>query len=61
MEGDIVMARSVARQALPVVAAIFVAALFVQVFLAGSGSSMTRRRSATHRDFGYLIGWFVLV
>ena len=60
MEGDIVMARSFARQALPVVAVIFVATLFVQVFLAGLGVFDDPASFITHRDFGYMIGWFAL-
>jgi hypothetical protein len=55
------MARSFARRALPVVSAIFVGALFVQVFLAGLGVFDDPASFATHRDFGYAIELFVVV
>ena len=54
------MARTLARQALPVVAAIFVAALVVQVFLAGLGVFDDPASFITHRDFGYMIGWLAI-
>lgn len=53
--------RSLARQALPVVGAAFVACVVVQVFLAGLGVFDDPRSFVTHRDFGYLIGMFTLV
>jgi len=54
------MVRSFARQALPVVAAAFVACCLIQVFLAGLGVFDDPRSFVTHREFGYLIGWFTL-
>ena len=54
------MVRSFARQALPIVAAAFVACCLVQVFLAGLGVFDDPRSFVTHREFGYLIGWFTL-
>lgn len=53
--------RSIARQALPLVGAAFVACIAVQVFLAGLGVFDDPRSFVTHRDFGYLIGMFTLV
>lgn len=53
--------RSLARQALPLVGAAFVACVVVQVFLAGLGVFDHPRSFLTHRDFGYLIGLFTLV
>ncbi len=55
------MVRSFARRALPVVGAAFVACLFLQVFLAGLGVFDDPRSFITHREFGYLLGWFTLV
>jgi mercuric ion transport protein len=52
--------RSFARRALPVVAAIFVACGLVQVFLAGLGVFNDPASFVTHREFGYLLGWFTL-
>jgi mercuric ion transport protein len=54
------MVRSFARQALPIVAAVFVACCLLQVFLAGLGVFDDPRSFLTHRDFGYLLGWFTL-
>lgn len=54
------MVRSFARQALPVVAAAFVGCCLIQVFLAGLGVFDDPGSFITHRDFGYLIGWFTL-
>ena len=54
------MIRSVVRRALPVVAALFVAGGLVQVFLAGLGVFDDPAMFLTHRDFGYLLGWFTL-
>ena len=55
------MVRSFARQALPIVASLFVACCLLQVFLAGLGVFDDPRSFLTHRDFGYLLGWFTLV
>ena len=55
------MVRSFARRALPIVAGAFIACLFLQVFLAGLGVFDDPRSFITHRDFGYLLGWFTLV
>lgn len=54
-------ARSRTRTALAVVAALFAALILVQVFLAGLGVFSSPAAFITHRDFGYLIGWFTLV
>ena len=54
-------ARSRARTALAVVAAVFAALILVQVFLAGLGVFSSPGSFITHRDFGYVIGWFTLV
>jgi hypothetical protein len=54
------MVRSFSRQALPVVAMLFVACCLVQVFLAGLGVFDDPRSFLTHREFGYLLGWFTL-
>ena len=54
------MIRSFARRALPVVAAAFVACGLVQVFLAGLGVFDDPASFVTHREFGYLLGWFTL-
>ena len=54
------MIRSFSRQALPVVASLFVVCCLVQVFLAGLGVFDDPRSFLTHRDFGYLLGWFTL-
>jgi hypothetical protein len=54
------MARSFARRALPIVAGLFVACGIVQVFLAGLGVFSEAAPFITHRDFGYLLGWFTL-
>jgi uncharacterized protein DUF6220 len=53
--------RSFARRALPVVAFLFVGCGLVQVFLAGLGVFDDPRSFVTHREFGYVIGWFTLV
>lgn len=52
--------RSIARQALPLVGAAFVACVVIQVVLAGLGVFDDPRSFMTHRDFGYLIGTFTL-
>ena len=54
------MARSFARRALPIVAGLFVACGIVQVFLAGLGVFSDPASFITHREFGYLLGWFTL-
>ena len=54
------MVRSFSRQALPIVAAVFVACCILQVFLAGLGVFDNPSSFVTHRDFGYLLGWFTL-
>jgi mercuric ion transport protein len=54
------MVRSFARRALPVVAAAFVACGLIQVFLAGLGVFDDPASFVTHRNFGYLLGWFTL-
>ncbi len=54
-------ARSRARSALAVVSAVFAALILVQVFLAGLGVFSSPGSFVTHREFGYLIGWFTLV
>ncbi len=52
---------ALARSAYSWVAWLFAAAAVVQVFLAGLGVFDDPGRFATHREFGYLIGWFTLV
>jgi len=54
------MVRSFARRALPLVAGAFVACGLVQVFLAGLGVFDDPASFITHREFGYLLGWFTL-
>ena len=54
------MIRSLSRHALPFVAGAFVACCIVQVFLAGLGVFDDPRSFITHREFGYMIGWFTL-
>jgi hypothetical protein len=54
-------AHSRTRTALAVVAAVFAALILVQVFLAGLGVFSNPSSFITHREFGYLIGWFTLV
>jgi hypothetical protein len=55
------MIRSVARTALPVVVALFLACAVVQVFLAGLGVFDDPGAFISHRQFGYLFGWLTLV
>jgi hypothetical protein len=55
------MIRSYARLALPAVAALFVACVVIQVFLAGLGVFESPAAFITHREFGYLFGWLTLV
>lgn len=54
------MARTLSRQALPIVTAAFVACGVIQVFLAGLGVFDDPRAFITHREFGYLFGWLTL-
>jgi len=54
------MVRSFARTAYPVVAGLFVACAVIQVFLAGLGVFDDPASFVTHREFGYLLGWFTL-
>jgi uncharacterized protein DUF6220 len=55
------MVRSFARAALPWVAWLFVACVVVQVFLAGLGVFDSPTAFITHREFGYLFFWLVVV
>ena len=55
------MARRGARTVHLAAAWAFVVCLVVQVFLAGLGVFDDPTSFVTHRNFGYLIGWFVLV
>ena len=55
------MLRSIARRALPIAAAAFVACAIVQIFLAGLGVFDDPKAFVTHREFGYLFGWLTLV
>lgn len=50
-----------ARVAYLVAAWLFVACAVVQVFFAGLGVFAGAENFATHRNFGYLFGWLVLV
>ena len=55
------MIRSSARQAYPFVAALFVAGVVVQVFLAGLGVFEDPRTFLTHANFGYTLSVLPLV
>lgn len=55
------MARSVARTIFLGATWLFVACSVIQVFLAGLGVFDDPSAFVTHRDFGYLFGWLVLV
>lgn len=55
------MARSIARQGLVIVGAVFILGLVTQIVLAGLGVFSDPRSFITHRDFGYLLGTFTLV
>jgi hypothetical protein len=55
------MARSVARAIFLGATWLFVACSVIQVFLAGLGVFDDPSAFVTHRDFGYLFGWLVLV
>jgi hypothetical protein len=50
-----------ARMAYLIVAWLFVACVVIQFFLAGLGVFESGARFETHRDFGYLFGWLVLL
>ena len=54
------MVRSFSRRALPVVAPLFVACGWSRSSSPGSACSTTPASFLTHRDFGYLLGWFTL-
>ena len=54
-------ARTGAYTALAVVATIFIACLFVQVFLAGLGVFDSPSAFLTHTTWGYLIEWLTVV
>jgi hypothetical protein len=54
------MIRTFGRQALPIVAAAFVAGCLVQVFLAGLGVFDDPASFLTHASFGYLLGMVTL-
>ena len=53
--------RSQLRAALAVVAGLFAVLILVQVFLAGLGVFDDPESFVTHRNFGYLIGWFTVL
>jgi cytochrome b len=53
--------RSIARQLHAVVAWLLVAALVVQVWLAGRGVFESPTAFATHRDVGYMLSFFPVV
>jgi mercuric ion transport protein len=57
----LIVIRSIARQAHPIVGAVFIACVFLQVFLAGLGVFDDPRAFITHRDFGYTFGILTLV
>ena len=52
--------RSFARQAHPIVGALFAACVVIQVFLAGLGVFADPRSFITHREFGYVFGLLTL-
>jgi hypothetical protein len=54
------MLRTLARHALPAVAALFTACTVVQVFLAGLGVFDGPGAFVTHREFGWTYGWLTL-
>lgn len=55
------MVRSFARNALPVVAGLFVACAILQVFLAGLGVFDDPKSFVDHRFWGYTFGWLTIV
>ena len=52
--------RSFARQAHPIVGALFAMCVVVQIFLAGLGVFADPRSFITHREFGYVFGFLTL-
>jgi hypothetical protein len=54
------MLTSWARRAHPLATALFAACVVVQVFLAGLGVFDGPGAFVTHREFGFIIGWFTL-
>ncbi len=52
--------RTFARQAHPIVGALFAGCVVIQVFLAGLGVFADPRSFITHREFGYLFGFLTL-
>lgn len=54
------MLRTLARLALPAVAALFTACTVAQVFLAGLGVFDGPGAFVTHREFGWTYGWLTL-
>ena len=61
MEGDFVTVSRAARLAFGWIAWLFVACVIVQFFLAGMGVFAGAANFATHRDFGYLFGWLLVL
>lgn len=55
------MQRGIARAVHLGAALLFVFAVGIQVFLAGLGVFDDPEAFVTHREFGYLVGWLVLV
>jgi hypothetical protein len=53
--------RTAIRTGLAISAAVFATLILVQVFLAGLGVFGDDRSFASHRTFGYVIGWLTLV
>ena len=53
--------RRFARSLFLVAAWLFVASLFIQLFLAGLGVFAGAQNFVTHRDFGYLFGWLTII
>jgi len=56
-----VQSRSRIRTALAAVSGVFAVLILVQVFLAGLGVFDDPGSFGTHRNFGYVIGWFTVV
>jgi hypothetical protein len=57
---DLVRLQGQARRGLPIVSAVYVGCVFVQVFLAGLGV-FSREGFGAHQGFGYLFGWLTVV
>jgi hypothetical protein len=55
------MSRLRIRRTYPLVVAVFLACVVIQVFLAGLGVFDGPSAFVTHREFGYLFGWLTLV